>query len=255
METFARYHTPWTRLADGDTAVLMVHGIIGTPRHFRFLEEVFPKEWSLYALRLDGHGGTVKEFGETSMKKWHAQVERELVALSERYRRVVLVGHSLGCLLCFEAARKYPERVAAMIWLAAPLRIRLLPVAPWQAIRMVFDLVDPNDPFMMATKDAHGVKTDKRVWRYVRWLPRYVELFSLSRAVRRSITALETPCFVFHSARDEMVSRRTLKELARCDKIRVTELAHARHHYYPPEDRKALYDGLSRAAQWIEKTG
>lgn len=82
-----REHQPWERAGNGDTAVLLIHGIVGTPRHFDFLKDSFPADWTLRSIQLDGHGGTVADFAHTSCDKWKQQVERELVALCERYRR------------------------------------------------------------------------------------------------------------------------------------------------------------------------
>ena len=47
-------------LPGAEKAVLFLHGIAGTPEHFRkvlALEELVPESWSVYNLRLDGHGG------------------------------------------------------------------------------------------------------------------------------------------------------------------------------------------------------
>ena len=39
------------------TAVLMIHGIVGTPEHFAMLYPYVPEDWSIYSIRLAGHGG------------------------------------------------------------------------------------------------------------------------------------------------------------------------------------------------------
>ena len=64
-------HRAYIRIVeDSDTAVLMIHGIAGSPAHFRDLIPVIPADWSVYNILLDGHGGTVSDFSRTSMKKW-----------------------------------------------------------------------------------------------------------------------------------------------------------------------------------------
>ena len=68
-------HRTYARIVPGaGTAVLMVHGIVGTPRHFDWLIPEFDETWSVYNILLDGHGGSVDDFAETSMKKWKEQV-------------------------------------------------------------------------------------------------------------------------------------------------------------------------------------
>ena len=52
--------TPYIReIAGADTALLMIHGIVGTPAHFSMLYPYVPKDWSIYNMVLDGHGGSV----------------------------------------------------------------------------------------------------------------------------------------------------------------------------------------------------
>ena len=45
-------HNEYIRVSDNaNVAVLMVHGIAGTPAHFRDLIPMIPEEWSVYNLR------------------------------------------------------------------------------------------------------------------------------------------------------------------------------------------------------------
>lgn len=66
-----------------DTAVLLIHGIVGTPYHFRDLLPVVPETWSVYHLLMDGHGGSVEKFARTSMEKRKAQVNRRVKEILE----------------------------------------------------------------------------------------------------------------------------------------------------------------------------
>ena len=71
-------HKEYVRIVPGaDTAVLFIHGIVGTPNHFTdliSLVELVPEDWSVCNLLLDGHGGNADDFAATSMKKWKNQV-------------------------------------------------------------------------------------------------------------------------------------------------------------------------------------
>ena len=54
-------HQPCTRLlSGGETAVLFVHGILGTPDHFSPFLSLVPPEYSVINLLLEGHGGSVR---------------------------------------------------------------------------------------------------------------------------------------------------------------------------------------------------
>lgn len=68
-------HEEYIRKIPGSKmAVLMIHGIAGTPDHFKPFVSLFPDDWSVYNILLDGHGGGVKDFSATSMEKWKKQV-------------------------------------------------------------------------------------------------------------------------------------------------------------------------------------
>ena len=64
-------------LPEANTAVLFMHGICGSPNHFRQLlplEDAVPDDWSLYNMVIDGHCNKVEDFGRSSMNKWLTQV-------------------------------------------------------------------------------------------------------------------------------------------------------------------------------------
>ena len=228
-------HQPWERIGSSDTAVLLVHGILGTPRHFDFLKDSFPADWTLRSILLDGHGDSVKTFAHTSSQKWIDQMNRELEALCKQYRRVFIVAHSLGTLLSLEVHERFREQIAGMLLLAVPLHIRLKPHTTLYSLQVIFRCVNENDPLAVSYRRSYGIEPDIRLWRYLSWIPRYLDLFALSRRVRRNIRNTVVPCIAFHSEKDEMVSPRSVKKLKTSDHIRVEYLQGAGHHHYPEQ--------------------
>ena len=74
------------------TAVLLIHGICGTPNHFVGgipLIEWIPSDWSIYNLLLPGHGGTVEDFAKSSLKQWRCSVRRAFCALAKTHEQVL----------------------------------------------------------------------------------------------------------------------------------------------------------------------
>ena len=96
-------HREYIRIqTESDTAVLLIHGILGTPNHFADLIPLIPERWSVCNLLLDGHGGTVADFAATSMKKWKAQVEPQFCEIARKHERIIFVTHS-NCINVFLA--------------------------------------------------------------------------------------------------------------------------------------------------------
>ena len=69
-------HSAYKRIVPGaKTAVLMIHGICGTPNHFRNLlplQALVSEDCSVHNMVLPGHCLGVREFGRSSMKQWRA---------------------------------------------------------------------------------------------------------------------------------------------------------------------------------------
>ena len=86
-------HQPYFRIIDGaDTAILFVHGIVGTPDQFSALLPLVPQEWSCVNLLLPGHGGSVSDFSHASMAQWRQYVAHQIDVLASTHSRVLLAG-------------------------------------------------------------------------------------------------------------------------------------------------------------------
>ena len=123
-------HNEMIRIVPGaKTAVILCHGILGTPNHFHDLLPLIPEEYSVCCLLLDGHAGSVMDFARSSMKKWKAQVFARLQELMDSHEQVIFVAHSMGTLFAFQAAIQYPEKIAHLFLLGSPTRPYLHPAA------------------------------------------------------------------------------------------------------------------------------
>ena len=199
-------HKEWKRIVPGsDTAVLFIHGIAGTPNHFRDFVDLVPEELSVYNMLLDGHGKGVVDFSKTSMKRWEDQVETAINELSETHEKLYIAAHSMGTLFAIEQAVKNPK-ITKLFLLAAPLKLFLKPAMVLNAWKVYFDKIKPGDDVALAAKNCYGIQNNKNVLLYLGWVPRFLELFAKIRQTGKKVSCLSTPCTVFQSVRDEMVS-------------------------------------------------
>lgn len=233
-------HAPYIRQVPGSRqAVLMIHGIVGTPRHFDCLIPHIPHQWSVYNILLDGHGGQPREFSRTSMKKWKAQTDRQLAALCAEYDHIVVIAHSMGTLLTLEAAPRFPQ-VKALILLNVPLCPRVHPALIPRLLKLCLGKLDPEKLPEASLQRAAGVLPTWKLWQYIGFIPRYLELLALCRQSRKGIAGLSLPCHVFFSAADELVSLRSSRFFLRHPTARLHTLAHSGHFYYTQEDLPAI---------------
>ncbi|MCB9561360.1 MAG: alpha/beta fold hydrolase [Kofleriaceae bacterium] len=133
MTTPDRHDQPFELRGD-DRAVVCVHGFTGTPYEMRYLgERLHQQGFTVRGLRLPGHGTTVDDLDDTTWADWAAAVDAAVLELRPRYRKVMIVGQSLGGLLALHAAARLGPRVDAVASLAAPLELEGLGgrVARW----------------------------------------------------------------------------------------------------------------------------
>ena len=238
-------HQPIIRDVPGaQTAVLFVHGILGTPDHFTFLMEAIPADWSVRNLLLVGHGGGVCDFSRASMDQWKRQVASAVDELCQMHERLYIVAHSMGTLFAIDAARCHPRRIAGLFLLAAPLRLAPKPRILLNCLKIAFDRVPPDDLWTNQARAAYGLDADPRLWRYLGWIPRYLELFAEIRRVRKQLPGLAAPTLVFPSAHDELLSQRAAACFDSLPCARVEILPNSGHYGYPPQDAQHLLSAL-----------
>lgn len=248
-------HQEYVRIVPGaETAVLFIHGIVGTPDHFDMLLPLVPAGWSVYNVLLDGHGRTVDDFGASSMKKWKAQVWDVFHQLGETHEQVVIVGHSMGTLFAIQLALERPEKVPFLFLMAVPMRVGLRWFGVVNSLKVALDRVDERKPLEAATRKACSIQTEPRLWKYIKWVPRYLELFREIRITRKLLPELTVPCHAFQSRRDELVSNWAAKVLERSGRAQVAYLDHSGHFYYDDADRTRLLTAFDERCKklWIQ---
>ena len=222
---------------DSDTAVLFIHGILGTPRHFDFLLPLLPEKWSCRTLLLPGHGGNCRDFSESSMDEWKAYCESALLELAANHKRVLLVGHSMGTLLSVYLAEKYPEKTGGIFALAMPLYPQFTPVAMAGCLHALLRSPDTDTAYQRSVREACSIKLSKNPFVYIGWIPRYLELFALCRETRKLMPELKVPCTAIQSRKDELVAFRSAKHTGKAGTLILPD---SRHYFYSPEDRETI---------------
>lgn len=233
-------HKEYKRINENsDIAILFVHGIVGTPNHFNHFVSLVPQHFSVYNILLDGHGKGVKDFSNTSMKKWEAQIDTAVQELSSTHKEIYIMAHSMGTLLSIEQAVKN-KKITKLFLLAAPLRLSLKRKMFTNSLKVHFDKISPDDHEALAAKKCYGIENDKNLFNYIGWIPRFFELFAKIRYTRSIIKDLDTHCTVYQSSKDEMVSKKSIKLLKQNPCILVKELENSGHYYYTQNDFEIL---------------
>lgn len=236
----ANKHTEYKRIVEGSrVAVLCVHGILSTPNHFRELIPLIPEDFSVYAIVLDGHCKEVRDFSRSSMRKWEKSVEDAVAELLENHDEIYMVGHSMGTLLSIEQAIKNP-RVSRLFCIAVPIKVRVRMRMIGMAMKVYFNKIDSNDHKLVGLKESYGIEKSDNVFRYLGWIPRFLDLFKKIHYIRQNLNRLNAPCVAIQSDLDELVSPKSIKILQEESNMRVCELKNSTHFYYAPDEMEFL---------------
>lgn len=235
-------HKEYTRIIPGSRyAMLMIHGILGTPDHFQDLIPLVPDDWSVHALLLKGHGGRVEDFSHSSMQEWKTQVFARLEELLAHHEQVVIAAHSMGTLFAIQASLRYPGRIPALFLLGSPLRVFVRPKSAVDAVLMsAFGYVNTKDQSAVDMRRGCSVESDWRLWKYPFWIPRFLELFKEIWDTRKLLTKITIPTQVFQSKNDELVHPSSYDDFLGYDPITVTLLHDSGHFGYGEKDLALL---------------
>ena len=225
--------------------VIFIHGILGSPSRFRFLaEELSRQGLDCMALLLPGHGGTARAFSRTPYEKWPSYVKARVREASRRYRRVFLVGHSLGGLISLDCAAG--GGVAGVVLINTPLACKVSLRQLAFSMRIMLFPEGQDDALASAYRQEFSV-SDAKLYEYPLWIRQFVGLYRYMRQTRRRLKDVRTRTLVIQSAHDESVRQRSVG-LFRAGLVNAAadfmELKESYHGYFPEKDKQNLLDAV-----------
>lgn len=237
---------------NADSAIVFIHGILSTPLFFEQLITLVPDNFSIYNILLDGHGGGVKDFSATSMKVWKHQTKTLIKYLEGKYENIILVGHSMGTLFSIQSAVARPEKIKALFLLCSPLKVLVHPRSAKYSLRIVFERGDRGDPVENSASRWYSITPDKRLWRYIPWIPKFTSLLSEIRKTRKLAPHITMPAYVFHSRHDSLVSRKAVKFFEGGKNTEIIHLHDSYHQYFTEEDYGIILKKFSEMLSLLE---
>lgn len=239
-------HKPYFRnRPHSPVAILMIHGILGTPRHFDWLIDSVPDEITVHNILLKGHGGSVRDFSDATMSDWKAQVEQALTTLESPGRKILIVGHSLGSLLAMDTAVRHPS-ICGLLLLNPPLQAQFRPRLFGMSLRSAFGTLQPDTPLHEAYLSACGTHTEPQLWKYLGWLLNFVSLLKLCRKSRKLPCRISVPCHVYLGKDDDLVHINSQKWFRQNPQITLTILPAGIHFGYSNDERIRIQNSLNK---------
>jgi pimeloyl-ACP methyl ester carboxylesterase len=257
--------------------IIFIHGFGASIEHWRKNIPAIAQKYTVYAIDLLGFGASRKADTEYSVALWTEQVHdfwQTLIGVP-----VILVGNSIGSLVCLNVTNVYPEMVKGLVMLSLPdvsVREDVLPprvrplvtaienlfASPFLIKNLLKILRKPNIIRKWAgiaypNKDAI---TDELV--EILSSPAYDEgseqtLFRLSRSVRKDdfagsvrdlLPPITIPILLIWGLQDRMIPPNQARAIAELNpNLKLIELenaGHCPHDEYPEQFNSLLLDWL-----------
>lgn len=208
----------------GKAAVLLIHGLTGTPAEMRFVGKGLARAgFSVYGVQLAGHCGSEKDLARTGWKDWYASVETAYREISRKHDVVFAAGLSMGAVMSVHLAARHPSGLAGIGLLSITLKYDgwshpklsfLLPLVLRTPLVTHYRFVE-NFPY--------GIKDDRlrqRVLANMRAgnsaevgnlgitgapLRQFLDFVAV---VKPEMPAVTTPAIILHAAEDDVASRK-----------------------------------------------
>ncbi|TFZ08763.1 alpha/beta hydrolase [Ramlibacter humi] len=216
------------------TGVLLVHGMTGTPNEMRLVARGLQREgFTVYAVQLAGHCGTVDDLLATRWTDWSASVTAGAERLRPHVDRLVVAGLSVGSVLALALAQERPDLVHGVCALSTIFRYDGWTIPFYTRFAFLLPLlrvlgIGRRRMFMEAP--PYGIKDDQLRGHIVARMhagasaeaglpgnPWWTiqEMRRLSARVRRRLEQVRAPCLVIHARHDDVAAVSNAHEIVR----------------------------------------
>ncbi|MDF5719549.1 MAG: alpha/beta fold hydrolase [Rhizonema sp. PD37] len=259
------------------TPVILLHGFGASIGHWRQNLEVLGEYHTIYALDLLGWGASEKASANYSIQFWVEQVYDFWKAFI--CQPVVLVGNSLGSLVCLAAAASHPDMVQSIVMMSLPdptleqeaiptwlqpavARIKSI-VASGFILKAVFGLVcrpkilsswaasayasrdaitdELLDIFVTPTQDENAVRAFIAIFKAA-------TLTTYSPSVKRLLPTLQIPMLLIWGQKDRWVPPALAQQFAQYNQniqlLTLENVGHCPHDESPEEVNKIILDWI-----------
>lgn len=218
MTTLLPGAEPFLFQRDSDLAVLCIHGFMSSPGEMRWLGEALAARGiTAHGVRLAGFGTHYRDAARMRWEDWYASALDGYHLLRANYKRVFIVGHSMGGLVALNLASNLP--VDGMVIMASPLLLTtwLLRQAWW--LRHFLRYTDQTDNSglqeIVREEQARRGEPQRGRVRYDIWSSNALaQVVELTDHVNARLAAITCPlCFIYARA-DKTAPPRNLEFIA-----------------------------------------
>jgi carboxylesterase len=211
----------------GSVAVLLVHGLTGTPAEMKHFGKVIARKGITVACpELAGHCASIKDLQATNWADWYRSVEQAFEAMSREFEQVFIAGLSMGALLALLVAAEKGKRVSGVILLSATFfydgwnvpklkRKLILPLVLYSPLKHFLEW-EETAPYgikcertramVAAVLENKDAKTADKIGYFKTPATVILESVRLIGAAKKCLQDVFSPTLIVHSTEDDMAS-------------------------------------------------
>lgn len=211
----------------GQSAVLLVHGLTGTPAEMKHFGRMLSRKGLTVACpELAGHCASIEALQATKWKDWYQSVENAFDALRSEYEQVFIAGLSMGALLALLVAAKKKSEVAGVILLSSTFfydgwnvpkfkQKFLLPIVlytplkyflHWEETAPYGIKCERTRALVAAILDNKDAQTADKIGYFKTPATVILESVRLIKAAQKCLPNVTSPALIVHSTEDDMAS-------------------------------------------------
>lgn len=214
---------------NGPPVVLLHHGLGSTRAWKRQIPALVHAGWRVIAYDRWGYGKSQARDG-IDMPLFN-QDQEDLLALLDALElsKATLVGHSDGGTIGLYAAARHPERVSALVTIAAHIYYEPTMKPGIESVRIIWE---HDEGFRRAFQQVHGEKFESA---FFNWYCGWYRPECLGWDMRPTLASIQCPAFIVQGVQDEHATPQHAIDLAACIPGAELWLAEGAPHMLPQE--------------------
>jgi len=203
--------------------VLLVHGLMAAPEEVReWAEFIYSLGYTVYAVRMAGHGTSAIDLARREASEWVASVDRGHEILKSCCEHISIAGFSTGASVALYQVIKKPKAFDTLICISAPLKFKKLsthfaePVNTWNQLSHAWDtsILGKVAKTDMLRKEFATNHADNPDINYLRCpVHSIVQIKRLMSEVCKNFSSISIPTLVIHGTDDPKVDVESSREI------------------------------------------
>jgi len=246
----ADYGHPFLLESPGSVGVLLAHGYLSSPRQVRALAEFLHEQgYSVYAVRLPGHGTSPEHLSQTKWTDWLDALRTGYSVLQRHCDQVVVGGMSLGGALAMILAASPDIDPDAVFAINPPIKLRdrraaFVPaVMRWRNTLGRVGIGRQDTRLLASNTETPEVSYERHSLRSVQ------QVRQVMAACRRRMDHITVPLLIVQADDDPVLSpagARWAVKNARSELRLLAELAYDRHNIINGDGKELVFLSLYR---------